>query len=508
MKYILFFVLMFGFNVNAKTLIVFVNGASNSSAKELSRNTQIVYNTLLKNLVFTHPTENIEFAKYFVEGSIVDPAEVTLQQTFSNSALKKSINTKDYYKILGKIYSDFFLSQASADDVRNVSEQTKELSERLKKRLLDGYKVVFLSHSQGNLFVEAAIAHLYYLNEVSAHLEANVKVVSIGSVAATSWNGSHFNIDVDETVYGGGYRVKGDAFKPMDGESVCLSDCSKKATAGDLNYEFAITNNLSATSSIISNATHGIANAYMNESIRIYPTRETLPSHISYLLRSAINELSAIKFSISPTIAEISKDITFTITGQNLTSEMGFAVDDCTPSSNELPDGTTTQRQFRCTINGIPGDKNLYLKDKPGGKILFTTKISATTNTSAKWLSTITPPDYVVKQFIYKDLSSIQNGNFTATGEYKINKDSIGCNLSQSLAVSGTRSNDNFNIRLEYNSDQTNCPDGTHTAGKGYVETYTGVMNSGVLFVTPQTACSFMLGGTTCYNFASFSPIQ
>ncbi len=218
-------------------------------------------------------------------------------------------------------------------------------------------------------------------------------------------------------------------------------------------------------------------------------------------------ETRSVSYSISPKIVEISKDIIFTITGSNLVAGMGFAVDDCTPSSNELPGGTSTQRQYRCTINGVPGQKNGVLKIKPGiQESLFNFNVTAIAQQSSKWISTITPPNYVVKQFIFIDLAALSNGPFNADGEYRINFDKIGCNLTQKLAVSGNRNGNDFTFVMKYVSPQTRCSDGSHTADINYSETYSGVLNSGILFVTPQTSCSFQLD--KCYNFESFSPTQ
>ncbi len=210
--------------------------------------------------------------------------------------------------------------------------------------------------------------------------------------------------------------------------------------------------------------------------------------------------------SISPLSVTLSKDITFTVTGQNLASGMGFAVDDCSPSSNELPGGTTTQRQFRCTINSTPGIKKGILKDKPGGtNILLNFSVDAQLGkTVNSWISTITPPGYVIKNIINTDLASLPNGNFSATGEYRINFDAISCNLSQTLAITGNRNGNNYTIQTTYTSPQTTCSDGSHTASPGYIEKYTGVLNNGIINLTNIFGCSFTLN--TCYNYSTISP--
>ena len=75
--------------------------------------------------------------------------------------------------------------------------------------------------------------------------------------------------------------------------------------------------------------------------------------------------------SVSPTVANLGEATTFTVTGRNLKTGMGFAVNDCVHSSQELPGGTDTQRQFHCTPLGKPDTKGGLVKDEPGGNVLY-----------------------------------------------------------------------------------------------------------------------------------------
>lgn len=235
----------------------------------------------------------------------------------------------------------------------------------------------------------------------------------------------------------------------------------------------------------------------------------SLPNYIISKVYSVVQFLNppTSSITVSPLTTTISKDITFTVTGQNLQTGMGFSVEDCLPSNNELPGGTVIQKQFRCTINSVPGVKKGVLKDKPGGTItLLNFSVNAQLGqTVSSWISAITPPGYVVKQIINTDLASLPNGAFAATGDYKINYDNINCNLSQTLAISGVRTGNQYSIVSTYTSPQTTCSDGSHTAVVGYKETYTGTLNSGIINLTNSGACSFLLS-SQCYNYSTISP--
>ncbi|MFZ2726836.1 MAG: LamG domain-containing protein [Methylococcaceae bacterium] len=88
--------------------------------------------------------------------------------------------------------------------------------------------------------------------------------------------------------------------------------------------------------------------------------------------------------SITPTIAILNQQTTFTVTGTNLSDNMGFTIGDCDSNNQpiEIGNGTNTQRQYQCTPRGTAGEKIGYIKTKAQGERLlsFTTKIQATEN--------------------------------------------------------------------------------------------------------------------------------
>ena len=81
--------------------------------------------------------------------------------------------------------------------------------------------------------------------------------------------------------------------------------------------------------------------------------------------------------NVTPKTTIIGSPMVFTVTGKNLTEGMGFTVGDCALSNNELPNGTTTKRQFLCTQYGNVGNKVGLIKTKPRGTKLFTFSVHA-----------------------------------------------------------------------------------------------------------------------------------
>lgn len=87
---------------------------------------------------------------------------------------------------------------------------------------------------------------------------------------------------------------------------------------------------------------------------------------------SILSQPKATVQTVTPNFGFIGVTTTFTVSGSDLTAGMGFAVDDCTPSNNELRGGTANQRQFKCVFRGEPGNKAGVVKTIPGGTVLST----------------------------------------------------------------------------------------------------------------------------------------
>ena len=83
--------------------------------------------------------------------------------------------------------------------------------------------------------------------------------------------------------------------------------------------------------------------------------------------------------SVEPREVELNKTAEFTIYGQDLTSGMGFHIDDC-DGKKELSGGTSTRRYWQCTPKYSAGNKYGVIKDKPDGTVLKEFTVSVTSS--------------------------------------------------------------------------------------------------------------------------------
>jgi hypothetical protein len=502
-----FIILVFAlaaFSTNAATVVTYVNGADVDDAGAAKQ--QIAFTNAMRANGITDPS--IKFLPRTIgqntaEAFLIHGCQSALANTASPNvnSIPSTDQYKAYYKNLWRIYlekkepclTSFIHAEA-------MTLRATGLAEQIKSTLSSGNTLVIVAYSQGNYYTEVALGKLLY----DGYLQDfnKIRVVNIGNTALTSLNGFNVSSTLDTVVSSLNIAHFPATYVP------CVNECLASISAADY-FSFNI-------DSIGHYFTPNLfnSNTYLNEKLKTLQTKTSFPKVIASHVSRAIVELNAANIQISsviPNTAEISKDTVFTVTGQNLTTGMGFAVGDCTPSSNELPGGTSSKRQYRCTINGVPGEKVGVLKAKPGDVAsLYDFKINAIISPSSKWISTITPPGYVVKQIINADMSTWpSDGRIGITsGEYRINSDAVGCNLVQTTEVSGTRTGASFDLSVKYVSPLTTCTDGSHTATLGYTDTFTGTLNQGVLFVTPKTACSFeLLSPRKCYNFESFAPI-
>lgn len=233
-----------------------------------------------------------------------------------------------------------------------------------------------------------------------------------------------------------------------------------------------------------------------------------LPQHIIDKVEASLPNGRGL--SISPLSSSLSKDTVFTVSGNNLIPKMYVDIQDCTPNTeNEMPGGTADQRTYRCTFNGLPGTKRGYLKSTVDNSVLleFNVEVKVGSNTS-QWISTVSPPGYILKYLIDGDLLKLPNGETTLSGQSRANHDLSSCHLTQTNQIKVTKNGTNYKFVMTATDDRTFCQDILYTASKGYTETFDGILGAdNVIRLTPNgQTCSFRFK-TTCYNFTSISPL-
>ena len=97
--------------------------------------------------------------------------------------------------------------------------------------------------------------------------------------------------------------------------------------------------------------------------------------------------------SVTPETVKLGEPTLFTVRGEGLVNGMGFALEDCDPSSSEQSGaGDPTQvRYFECTPQGKDGNKHGVVKTAAGGTSLFNFDIDVLPNGGVPRVTMVTP---------------------------------------------------------------------------------------------------------------------
>lgn len=299
---LLFFLLSsLSFPANAgDTVIFYINGAFNSNKNTAQESIKRFRQVLVEEQVYSTPVlsgDIIDYS-YWVIGNYSDPGEITIQQATSNTALIKAREsgairplhlTNEYLYELGGIY-DFTINDATVpinllwNDYYSVTNQTSILAKKIEDFIfLSDSKIVFVAHSQGNLYLESALAYLQF--KYGKNALKNIRVISLGSVSASTYNNKYISLKQDKYV-AGGYKF-GQLFD--DGEFSLLE-------ANTLACSFLCTESSKLPFSLIEitgdRFLHGAVATYFNEKVLDSATLTALPKLIASYVKSAIEELN------------------------------------------------------------------------------------------------------------------------------------------------------------------------------------------------------------------------
>lgn len=222
---------------NLPVRVIFVNGMMNSrpSAEALSNELanvlghdstssnfdyDLIYNPSAVSFGWTNPLElSINFFALLRDGN-----EIRRQAAISADARRRAGAEWDeitsnansslaYYRALGESYSNILSLSFTAPNHANsmvdtqIYQSTQRIANRVKELIDQGIRPVLVPHSQGNLFVEAALARL--LHEIdqglwprmnAERLVNEVGVYGVAPVSATSWKNSYIRNSFDSAV--------------------------------------------------------------------------------------------------------------------------------------------------------------------------------------------------------------------------------------------------------------------------------------------------------------------
>jgi Protein of unknown function (DUF1566)/Repeat of unknown function (DUF5648) len=215
---------------NQQVRVIFVNGMMNSR-----RSAEALSNELASALGHDSTSSNFDYDLIYNPSAVGfgwvnlfalwgDAREIRRQAAVSTEAQRNSgadwteiaSNSNSflaYYRALGEAYSSKLNLNGAATDNANTTvdmhiyRTTQRIATQIKNLIDQGVRPVLVPHSQGNFFVEAALARL--LHEIdqgiwpgmsAERLVNEVGVYGVAPVSATSWKNSYIRNSLDSAV--------------------------------------------------------------------------------------------------------------------------------------------------------------------------------------------------------------------------------------------------------------------------------------------------------------------
>ncbi len=120
--------------------------------------------------------------------------------------------------------------------------------------------------------------------------------------------------------------------------------------------------------------------------------------------------------SVSPSVAMLGEETTFTVSGNNLVEGLFYDLADL-EGITEVAGGTSTSRQFKGTPSGSAGTKSGTIKDAPGGNVLFEFEV--------EFIEKITLPEVSITQVSPTSTTATVTGNVLSDGGAEVTERGI-----------------------------------------------------------------------------------
>lgn len=264
-------------------IIVYLNGASNTDQKSLDDN-QAAFKRKISKLSGISDAAfkgyDIKQSKLYSLESILCHRDVSTL-SFPRGIYGGLLIPSDYNEYLNALGG--FLRNPSNSLTKCLlnpsSQQMLKYSNAIFNAsvsiLKNGGSIVFVGHSQGNLYIENVLSLI--LTSDTPKLLEKIKVVNIANMGALNFNDNYFNISLDQALYKARNYILWPYVAPSK-SVLCLNDCKVIATYDELN-NFTGDENL-----------HGI-NTYLNDNLLLYPDKISLVNSIARGVRLAYDKL-------------------------------------------------------------------------------------------------------------------------------------------------------------------------------------------------------------------------
>ena len=184
-------------------LVIFINGIANDideACKSLNG---------LKTITDSHADQS-DFELFYnpTSGEYSDIAKLRIQARISDRAVDIAQNdytillkgaSARYNFVLGKLYFEKMKGgKYESDTEEEVYNRANKLYFFLRGLVRQGKKITVVAHSQGNFYIEAAIAMMRYRGETNA--VNSIKVVSVAPTSSTTPNGTYVSLSADKAL--------------------------------------------------------------------------------------------------------------------------------------------------------------------------------------------------------------------------------------------------------------------------------------------------------------------
>jgi len=279
----------------AETYVVYVNGASAGTASSTSQQALAFKQSINRNGIGA----NVPFRHFPIVQSETESAfaiqcqKILSQQAFPLRGVGPSTSQYTaYLQALGKLYESPTTSTVThcawGPGVGKMGIATTALADTLKGYLQAGHKAVVAGYSQGNYYVEAAIGLMLSRGDIGDL--SRLQVVNIASLATTTLSGRYINATLDQIVYTG---PTGWPHSLPGNQELCVGACTVKASIPELVAAGA------------DPSVHFVIDTYLNESIKVLASQQTLPKTIANQVGFALAELGAGPVGAAPTITQL-----------------------------------------------------------------------------------------------------------------------------------------------------------------------------------------------------------
>lgn len=148
------------------------------------------------------------------QASIQKTALSATQTRINAESLGASYNSKDYVALRDAIFNEEIFRANQAYKAQKFSRfnlvrkagnrsinEYEQLGEEIKRAIVNGEKVILVTHSQGNYIAQGIYSNLLQDATVGLRLANNLHVVGVANVAATTPSGDYITVANDNAVY-------------------------------------------------------------------------------------------------------------------------------------------------------------------------------------------------------------------------------------------------------------------------------------------------------------------